>query len=546
MRNGIRNGGQEWVHSPAVNNHPGYLYWIEGKSSWTNTTLSDQSQPVFDIPNFIYDNGNFVSFGGSSAESYIDYNADGQFTALADKFLNPGTWDNTAFWMDRAAREWSSKFDLTSQVNKFHEIKTGFEMKYRILTMNSIQGPDQPYTNTDIPLPDDAPYPGRGAVRDFYEHKPWEGAFYFQDKMEFEGMIVRAGLRSDFIIQPGGLLEETQKQIDRNQPGALLAERGRYALAPRLGISHPITERAKLYFNYGHYYQTPSFEYFYKSATANLSPNTLVGNPNLEYEKTVSYEVGVNTEFTTDWVVDVAGYYRDVFNQIGTVEYRDGPLVLNRYFNLGYARARGFEFSLEKKPSAMWAFTLNYDFSYAYGKESAAADGLTQRNNGIPENRDEHPLDWDQTHSVSAYLTLMVSERDHPKPFGLALPNNWLSTLEFTFGSGYPYTPSSYTENKPANLILANSARMPNTVTTELKIDKYWKLTRQLRLTTGFEIFNLLNRKNVRSIYSESGNTHSSTHILNPTWTPGRENYDNNPRMYSPPRQILLHVRLQM
>ena len=298
--------------------------------------------------------------------------------------------------------------------------------------MNSIQGPDQPYVNTDIPLPDGSPYPGRGAVRDFYEHKPWEGAVYFQDKMEFEGMIVRAGVRSDFIIQPGGLLEETPAP-DRPQPAGRAARRTR-PLRPRPAPRH----------------QPPDFQprqallqlrpllpdavlrvLLQEPPRPTFSPNTLVGNPNLEYEKTVSYEVGVNTEFTDDWVMDVAGYYRDVFNQIGTVQFRDGPLVLNRYFNLGYARARGFEFSLEKKFSDMWAVTMNYDYSYAYGKESAAADGLTQRNNGIPENRDEHPLDWDQTHSVSAFLTLMVSERDHPRPFGLPLPNNWLSTIEF-------------------------------------------------------------------------------------------------------------------
>jgi outer membrane receptor protein involved in Fe transport len=540
VRNGIRNPRKflEWgVDDYGV---PVYLKYDARYSTWQNRTLDDIASPVFDMPDFVWENGK---------ESFSDYNGNGAVDLLPDNFLNPGQWDATAYWMDRQAREWSAKFSITSQVNKFHEIKSGFELKYRELTMNSIEQPDQLYSNTDIPLPDGAPYFGRGAIRDFYEHKPWEGSIYFQDKMEFEGMIVRAGLRSDFVIQPDALLQETQDQLDANQPGALLANRGNFALAPRLGISHPISTKSKMYFNYGHYYQTPSFQYYYKSATSNLSPNTLIGNPNLEYEKTVSYEVGVNTEFTDDWVADVAGYYRDVYNQIGTVEQTVGPLTLNRYFNLGYARARGFEFSIEKRPSNMWALTLNYDFSFAYGKESSASEGLTQRVSGIPENRDEYPLGWDQTHTVTAFLTLQVSERDHPKPFGVKIPNNWYSTMEFSYGSGYPYTPSKYTENKSSNLILTNSARMPNTVTLDWKFDKYWKLTDRIILTTGVEIYNLLNRRNVRGIYSETGNSYDSSHEEDQTkrtdYNIGTD-YSHNPRNYGTPRHIYLHFRLSV
>ncbi|HEY3296814.1 MAG TPA: outer membrane beta-barrel protein [bacterium] len=553
---GGRYTGQDWLNLPMTNGIPGYYHYIEGKSTWTNVTLDDggsdfsqRAHWIFDPPNNVWDNGKQLYPGQTGhlpRESYTDYNGNGTQDPLPDFFLNPGQYDATALWEKRQSSEWSAKFDLTSQVNKFHEMKTGFELKYRTLTMNSISGPDQPYTNTDVPLPAGSPYPDRGAIRDFYKHRPWEGALYVQDKMEFEGMIVRAGLRSDFVIQPNDLIDETQKQLDKNQPGALLAQRGRFTIAPRLGISHPISAKSKLYFNYGHYYQTPQFQYFYTSATANLSPNTLVGNPNLEYEKTVSYEVGVNSEFAEDWVIDVAGYYRDVFNQIGTVQFRDGPLVFNRYFNLGYARARGFEFSLEKKFSSMWALTTNYDFSYAYGKESAAADGLLNRNTNVPENYDEHPLNWDQTHTVSAYLTLMISDKDHPKPLGMKIPNNWLATLEFTYGSGYPYTPSTYTTGVPANQILTNSARMPATVSTDLKFDKFWNLSKKLKLATGFEIYNLLNRGNVRAIYPATGTTGESINRLDPTWVPGRSDSDMNPRNYSAPRQILLHVKLSV
>jgi outer membrane receptor protein involved in Fe transport len=538
---GIQHGGQDWLNLgyDPTSHMPLYLYYDPAHSTWTNTTSYDNSRPVFDMPNQRWDAGK---------EAFTDYNGNGVQDPIADKFLNPGLWDATAFWMKRESSEWTGKFDLTSQVNKFHELKSGLELKRRDLQMNSIEQPDQPYDNSDVPLPAGSPYPDRGGKRDFYNYEPWEGGLYVQDKMEFEGMIVRAGLRSDFIIHDKKIREESQKAVDLSQPGALLAKRGKMVVAPRLGISHPISTRAKLYFNYGHYYQTPSFEYFYRSATANIAPNTQIGNPNLEYEKTVSYEVGVNTEFAEDWVVDVAGYYRDVYNQIGTVEQRIGPITLNRFFNLGYARARGFEFSLKKSLSSMWALTFNYDYSYAYGKESAASEGLLQRLGNIPENRDEHPLAWDETHKISAFVTIVSGQKDKPRLFNVRMPNDWVSTVEFAYGSGLPYTPSNYTVGKATSLILPNSARYPFTMTVDLKADKYWTPVKGLRFATGFEIYNLLNRRNVRELYAATGNPWDSSHQLDTSVRSDGNlgtDYDHNPRNYYPPRQILLHLRLQ-
>ncbi|MBU0508419.1 TonB-dependent receptor [bacterium] len=547
LLSGDPDAAQGWLALPSqqVDGYnypvPGYLIKINGVSTWDNRTLHDMNgTQVFDMRNNQWDNGR---------ETFSDYNQNRVQDDLPDLFLNPGQWDNQAFWMDRTSREWSAKFTLKSQASKYHELQSGFEVKSRDLKMNSIQEPDQLYTNTDVRLPDDAPFYGRGGTRDFYHHQPWEGSLYFQDKMEFEGMILRAGIRADFVLQPNDLLEETQNQLDRNQPGAILAERGKFALSPRLGISYPITSKSKLYFNYGHFLQTPAFEYYYRSATANPSPNTQIGNPNLDYEKTVSYEVGVNTEFTEDWVVDVAGYYRDEFDRIGTTAQSDGPLTLNRYFNLGYGRARGFEFSVKKNPSNLWALQLNYDYSYAFGKESAATEGLRQRAQlNVPENRDEHPLDWDQTHTFSTYLTIAAGEKDKPRLFGLRLPSDWYATFEFIYGSGYPYTPSQYIAQKPTNLILANSARFPATATADLKFDKFWKIAKGIKLATGFEIYNLFNRKDIRQIYPETGNAHDSSHELNQEELPDDNqgtDYDHNPRNYSAPRHILLHFRIQ-
>jgi outer membrane receptor protein involved in Fe transport len=514
-------------------------HFIAGKSTWINRTINDTSNPVFDEPNFAYDAGK---------EWFDDYNGNGTWNG-ADYFLNPGLYDPTAYWYERKSIEYSVKFDIQSQVSKYHLIKSGWEMKYRDLQMQSISQPDLKYTG-EATLPDGSPWPDRGGVRDFYNYKPWEGAAYVQDKMEFQGLIVNAGLRIDFIIHDKKAIDEFRARLLRDEPGALLAQRGTYRVSPRLGISHPITEQAKLYFNYGHFYQAQSFQYFYKSATANFNSNSTIGNPNLEYEKTIQYELGVNTQVSTDVVIDVSGYYKDQYDLISTTDERWKNLTLDRYVNLDYGRMRGFELSIEKRPSNHYALTFNYDFSFAFGKASDQHANLQARLQNIPYNYDEHPLNWDETHKINAYATILYDKNDHPKLLGLVLPDDWMTTLQWEFGSGLPYTPSKYTTGiDNANLILPNSARLPWHERTTLKFEKYYTLNvkKGTKFIFGITINNLFNKSNVQSLYPETGSPKSAIHPLDPSYNPtdNRTGYDANPRNYEPGRQVSFRVGME-
>lgn len=510
--------------------------YIPGKSTWINRTLHDKEIPRFDMPNSQYDEGK---------EWFMDYNNNGIWDA-ADGFLNPGTWDPTAFWQDRTSTEYTMKFDIQSQVSKHHEMKSGLELKYRDLSMQAIQRPDLPYSG-EAQLPEGSPWPERGGIRDFYDYRPWEGAAYIQDKMEFEGLIVNAGLRTDFIIHDPKIVDEFRARTLRDEPGAIVAQRGTWRLSPRLGISHPITEVSKLYFNYGHFYQAPQFQYFYRSATSNFNVNTVIGNPNLEYEKTIQYELGVNTQVSEDLIVDISGYYKDQYDMISTQDERWKNLTIDRYANIDYGRMRGFELSLEKRPSNHYAFTFNYDFSFAYGKSSDQHAAVETRLRNVPYNYDEHPLAWDETHKLNAYMTINYGKGQFPRMWGMVLPDNWMLTLQWEFGSGLPYTPSTYTTGiENSNLILPNSARYPWRERTTLKFEKYYEIksARKNQLTVGFTINNLFNRRNVAAVYSETGSPTDATHPLNPNYNPSRPRaeYEANPRNYEPGRQIVFRV----
>ncbi|MBU0518638.1 TonB-dependent receptor [bacterium] len=525
--------GSYWLYQP------GYSTWYNIKD--VTEGQSNYQRRTFNPPNFQYDVG----------EPYEDYNGNGEWDGI-DFFLNPGQWDASAYWYDRSTLEYNLKFDFTSQISKHHELKAGSELKYREMKMQSIQGPDQPYTNLDVPLPPGSPYPDRGDVRDFYEYQPWEGSLYIQDKMEFEGLIVNAGVRADFIIQDPDMVDESNAQVAADQPGALAATRGTYQIAPRLGISHPITDRSKLYFNYGHFYQAPQYQYFFKSNSGNIIPGAFVGNPNLEHEQTVQYALGVQTQVTDDLVFTVEGYYKDIYGLISTVpEQIVQGYTLDRYENLDYGRVRGFEISIDNNFSRNFSISFKWDFSYAFGKASSALAAQTYRLDNVPVNKDEHPLAWDETHKINVFTSLIYQKGEHPYVFGLKMPDNWLMTLEWRYGSGEPYTPSRWTTGLPDNQIRENSARYPWHEVTNLKFEKYFTLKGEAHIVAGLEVRNLFDSENVRELYTETGNAYDSTHPdhLNTAKSepyPGPYDvgidYDHNPRNYDPPRQAIFSL----
>ena len=182
------------------------------------------------------------------------------------------------------------KLDLTSQVTKTHQVKTGAEF--------SMSAVDYQHYYMEFAAGD------VWHLDNVYDSKPSEFNMYLQDKMEFEGMIVNVGVRVDgfnanhnypanifdpvgfqewnggvdgkpsntapiwqsyltkrdwFAVLPGVTPADYQSVFDgvRNDDMPVASE-WKTVFSPRLGISFPITAKSKLRFNYGHFYQRPN------------------------------------------------------------------------------------------------------------------------------------------------------------------------------------------------------------------------------------------------------------------------------------------------
>ena len=257
------------------------------------------------------------------------------------------------------------KFDYTNQVDRFNQIKTGVEFVRADSRVN--------YASVDEFLPS-----GRTWSR--WETNPIRAAAYLQNKLEFRGMVANTGLRLDYS-HPGSDWYNFEAWDPAFGPGnynnldeLLESESPRHQLylSPRLSVSFPITIFSKLYFNYGHFYQMPTPEnlYMIRQSTENDAVSR-IANPNASLPKTVSYELGYEHNVFEDYLLKVAGYYRDVSNQPALVTYQSRNNLVTYSVNEPniYQDVRGFELSFSKLRGRWFRGFANYTYMvYSSGR----------------------------------------------------------------------------------------------------------------------------------------------------------------------------------
>ena len=80
-------------------------------------------------------------------------------------------------------------------------------------------------------------------------------------------------------------------------------------------VAHPITENSSFFFNYGEFTQNPSYRYVYSKLTSISSESfPLLGNPNLNPQVSVNYEVGAKHQFLPDAAVNATFFVKDVYD----------------------------------------------------------------------------------------------------------------------------------------------------------------------------------------------------------------------------------------
>lgn len=415
-------------------------------------------------------------------------------------------------WQQDESQTNEFRFSATSQVTKIHLIKTG--ANYRTLSLHR-----------DSRNPNEV-----GMFYCNYDHNPSEVAAYIQDKMEFSniGMILNAGLRFEMWNPDSPYWVDIAKLSDMELKDAST----KTTVSPRLGVSYPVSTVAAFHFAYGHFYQLPTYtllyqgqreltnkEDYYWDNTAYQKGNLYypmtemnefrLANADMDPEKTVSYEAGVQTKLTEEISVDVTAFYREMSNLVGerfVAEAASGA-GLSYSDNYDYGNAKGVEVSLNKRYSRYFSLRANYTFSNALITSSTPWEQIQIEN---PTFR-SFIANWDRPHTFSFDLFV-------------GIPNNWGVSLYGNIQSGLPYSIR----------VEPNTERMSWLGTIDMRASKTFGLF-GLKETVFFRVMNLLDRENIYSVYSNSGKPDLPLGIERSV---RNLNIYDNPSNYGPGRQI--------
>ena len=427
-------------------------------------------------------------------------------------------------YIDDQTTTYSSKADATFQANTHNQFKAGFEIKSHRINVYEEQ----------------EPWPAGAQFKADYTKRPFEFSTYIQDKIEYDYLIVNIGLRYDFVDPKATMWPDIHRfgYFDNENNWITATEEdvpAKTQISPRIGLAHPITDRAVLHFSYGHFFQNPDYNTLYYNIHKDLSTSLpLVGNPKVKPQKTVAYETGIKYQLSDNWAFEITAWYKDITDLLSTlhVTYLSQDYVV--YHNSDYASVKGIDLTLHKRYNNTISGSIDYTYMVAKGNNSQPLGGYLDayENEEIPHQ--EYFLDFDQRHDVAVNLSFSVTKG--PTVLGINPFSNSNLTLLFQAASGLPYTP--YVD--PTVRIELNSGRKPMTTTLDLRAIKNFSLY-GLNTALFLEITNLFNRENVVYVYSRTGKPFD-TGLADLVGSSPDANH--NPLHVGPPRIIKAGIQL--
>jgi hypothetical protein len=390
----------------------------------------------------------------------------------SDFFIDSGD-DNR--WQDRRTNSYGLQWSLVQRLKR-HEIEVGLEHQWQTVQYLTIEDPW-------VFDPD-----GLGGSHDLWRVHPMVGNVYLRDKLEFEGFTANIGVRADYWF----LGREAERALaDTSNPNisprtrddfydetrSFFGRRYKLKLSPRVIVAHPITENSSFFFNYGQFTQIPSYRYVYSKLNSISSESfPLLGNPNLNPQVSVNYEVGGKHQFTERTAANLTFFVKDIYDYptATTFQRSQGTSLVDIfvYLNGHFARSRGFEVEFEKRRARYWSAKLGYTFQQTQGKSSDANEQRVVRENGgdAAETRlSETFVRWNRPHKLTFNFDLRF-DRAQPEGWG------WLKdtglNLYVQGYSGRAYTPLNVFATQAAE---PNSKNGPFQVTTDIKLNRSFR-----------------------------------------------------------------------
>ena len=347
---------------------------------------------------------------------------------------------------------------------------------------------------------------------------------------------------------------------------------------PRISFNFPISDEAIFYAHYDVLTQRPSrnrmdpTDYLY---LAHLTATT-INNPNLKSQRTTDYELGFKQTLSSSSALSISAFYREMRDMIQYTKVAFAyPKDYFTFGNIDFGTVKGLSVAYEMRRTGNVRFNANYTLQFADGSGSSSTSGVNIVNSDQPNLRTTLPLDYDQRHNLTASMDFRYgsgNKYNGPTVKGYPIFENAGVNLVATAGSGTPFSrqlnvtrEAVFGENDRSNLEgSVNGSRLPWRFRMDMRVNKSFDISwgegedkKSTSMNVYFQVQNLLNTKNIVSIYQYTGNADDDGYLTSAvglTDVPNKVDPNsyvdlyslklNNPNNYTRPRTLRLGVTL--
>lgn len=558
-------------------NYKSYVRYLKADSAGVIDSVL-RANPEYDVQNLFRQGDSLFA----SAYPFYDTLAPDTFVSYMESY-----WPN---FLHRKSSYIGAKGDLTRQTGQFNSAKFGFDFQRHTVryfeNLNATQTQEAGFVTERL---NRYGYDANGDESDSENFKndtkhPINLGVYLQDRFDWRGLIVNAGLRFDYFDYKALRLRDLHRPFDPDHTGSSTLDRSDLEnsqkftrVSPRLGVSFPVSDRTQLYMNYGKFFQRPDLLHLYTGydfleKRVNAGSFYPFPSPNLQPEKTTQYEFGLTHQLGANTAFEVAAYYKDVAD-LTQIFHQDNvvPRAYDFYANTDFGTIKGFDFNLTMRRTRNITLDLKYSLSYASGTGSYAQTGFNiawKNSKGTPKFTS--PLDYDQRHSIIGIFDLRTLKGEGPMWGNMHPLENFGLNVILQAASGTPYTPMRIYDGVSPNASVQqlptgsiNSANLPWTFVIDLKLERSFKYA-SYQITPYIWVKNLLNTENVTNVYEGTGQANTSGYLetaearvrasdpaigstgrtLGEEFAYRYELGQNDPKNYANPRIIYLGVRM--
>jgi outer membrane receptor protein involved in Fe transport len=472
---------------------------------------------------------------------------------------SPGLFNNggiSTLWHDHIVEEYTAKaIGYLYSKNTKNRLTFGLEYKYQYLQWIDIT---KPWIGAPIQL-SDGTYTQSfrlGELSDIWRVEPSTGSIFISDKYKFLGLIADIGGRLEFwsagkfvddaILDPNSPIRDEIRQSYLNNTVDILGTRYKIRFLPKVSASFPVKENQVMYFSYGHSSILPHPSYIYTGLNpeyADRSTLSYLGNPDLNPEMDISYELGLKSQITSDDALNISAFWKDKYDFItsASIQVQDATgrdVTRTIRINSDYARIRGAELTYIKRIKKWYRGQISFAYMTATGQSASSSESLQNiLNTGNREDTKEYPLPWDRPIDAKSNNLFILDQQGGL--FGIKAINKIKFYIELFYRSGMRYTPyvfKGYESFSGRPLYEAStdpkdrySKIGEDWFGIDINLTKWWNL-KGYEIAMSFEITNLLDNKNASIINPVTGRGYEYGDDVPTEWRDPRYNDPRDPR----------------